>query len=352
MTIDDRLTALRDIVQKDVGQRGLAHDPSDNLLTRCHGDLAAACRSIADAQRPILGIVTGFPIVSVDPPLAETDGPLGALFLARALTPLGIVVMMATDPMCRQALRAGLAACGLEEHVPVVTLPTADDPDLYAGYFECWDADPNRAYPIPTHYVAVERVGPSHTPESLAAQKGNDAGVLDRFRAEVPPDQWDRCHNMRGRDVTEHTRPGHLLFDELFEQGFSEETRIHTIGIGDGGNEIGMGKMPWDTIRRNIPRGGLIACRVPADELIVAGVSNWGAYALAAGVLLLRGEKGDAGLFDPDREHELLRIMVEQGPLVDGVKGKRVPTVDGLTWEQYVEPLVAIGQVLENEPEA
>ena len=34
--------------------------------------------------------------------------------------------------------------------------------------------------------------------------------------------------------------------------------------------------------------GGLIACRVPADYLIVAGVSNWGAWALGAGVALLR----------------------------------------------------------------
>ena len=52
-----------------------------------------------------------------------------------------------------------------------------------------------------------------------------------------------------------------------------------------------MGKIPWDVIRRNVPNGGLIACRVPTDHLIVAGVSNWGAYALAAGVALLaRGE--------------------------------------------------------------
>src|SRR5207245_11338639 len=98
--------------------------------------------------------------------------------------------------------------------------------------------------------------------------------------------------------------------------------------------------MPWDTIRRNIPDGGLIACRVPADHLIVAGVSNWGAYALAAGVLLLRGEKGDADLFDPDRERRLLEVMVEQGPLVDGVTTRRTATVDGLTWEQYAGPLV------------
>ena len=61
------------------------------------------------------------------------------------------------------------------------------------------------------------------------------------------------------------------------------------------------------------PRGGLIACRVPTDHLIVCGVSNWGAYALAAGVALLRGAKLDPSLFDPEKERELLRIMVERG---------------------------------------
>jgi hypothetical protein len=334
MTADDQLGALRDIIQQDVANRGLAHDPADNLLTRCRGDLAAACRSIASTPRPTLGIVTGFTIVRVDPPLPETDGPLGALFLARALTPLGISVMIGADPNCHQALCAGLTACGLAERVPVVTFPIADDPGRHTGYFKCWKTSP-------THYVAVERVGPSHMPESLTAQ-GADAGVLERFRAEVPPAHWDRCHNMRGLDITQHTLPAHRLFDEAI----AARTTIHTIGIGDGGNEIGMGKMPWDTIRRNIPRGGLIACRVPTDELIVAGVSNWGAYALAAGVLLLRGEKGDAALFDPERERDLLRLMVEQGPLIDGVTGEHTPTVDGLTWEQYAAPLTAIGRLI------
>ena len=68
--------------------------------------------------------------------------------------------------------------------------------------------------------------------------------------------------------------------------------RTVTIGIGDGGNEIGMGKIPHETIVKNIPNGDLIHCRVPTDHLIVAGVSNWGAYALAAG--RVRASRGEA----------------------------------------------------------
>jgi hypothetical protein len=118
-----------------------------------------------------------------------------------------------------------------------------------------------------------------------------------------------------------------------------------TIGIGDGGNEIGMGKLPWGTIRKNVPQGGLVACRVPTDYLIVAGVSNWGAYALATGVRLLRGTAADAKLYDVERERELLRLMVDSGPLVDGVTGERTLTVDGLTFERYGRVLRGLGEL-------
>ena len=139
---------------------------------------------------------------------------------------------------------------------------------------------------------------------------------------------------MRGRDISAYMAPAHRLFEDA-----EQSPRITTIGIGDGGNEIGMGKIPWDVIRRNVPNGGLIACRVPTDHLIVCGVSNWGAYALAAGVALLRGTKLAPNLFDVERERELLRIMVEKGPLVDGVTGKPTATVDGLSFDEYVRPL-------------
>ena len=40
-------------------------------------------------------------------------------------------------------------------------------------------------------------------------------------------------------------------------------------------------------------------------------------------------------LFNPDRERDLLALMVERGPLVDGRSGKPEVTVDGLPWEKY-----------------
>jgi len=38
--------------------------------------------------------------------------------------------------------------------------------------------------------------------------------------------------------------------------------------------------------------------------------------------------------------------MVEAGPLVDGVTGKQTATVDGLSWEDYIKPLVEIGKIM------
>jgi hypothetical protein len=136
----------------------------------------------------------------------------------------------------------------------------------------------------------------------------------------------------------------------LFEMSSRQNPKVVTIGVGDGGNEIGMGKIRWETIRRNIAGGALIACRVPVDHLIVCGISNWGAYALGAGIRLLLGHAPAEGLFDPNRERDLLRIMVEEGPLVDGVLGVPSITVDGLSFERYVEPLERLRELAGIKP--
>ena len=308
---DALLREIRDLIQRDMNRRGLATDPAANLINACPDDFAAACRSIAETPNPSLIIVTGFYIADGEPPAGETDGPLGALFLARALAPMGLRVAVYTDQFCRQALQAGVDACGLHPFVPVHVLPPPSNP---------WDAFVKREWrhirfwSRLTHLIALERVGPGYS---------------------------NLSYSMRGRDISAFMRPAHHLFEDA-----ARSPRLTTIGIGDGGNEIGMGKIPQDVIARNVPNGGLIACRVPTDHLIVAGVSNWGAYALAAGVAHLRGARLDPSLFDPERERELLRIMVEKGPLVDGVTGKSTVSVDGLPFDEYVKPLLRLKDLL------
>jgi D-glutamate cyclase len=300
VNVEEKLTAIRDLIQQDIGNRGLRRDPDANLINACPGDFAGACRSLAEMRNASLRVVTGFFIPYGEPPAAETDGPLGAVFLARALTPLGINVTLATDVGRTRPLEVGLAASGLSDGVPVQPLQAFEEID-FTGL---------------THLLALERCGPSHSNH--------------------------RCLTMRGVDVSDSMFNAELMFEEVKRRALP----ITTIGIGDGGNEIGMGKVPWDVIRRNIPNGDLIACRVPTDYLIVAGVSNWGAYAVAAGVWLLRGKRPDPALFDLAGERKILQDMVANGPLVDGVTGKQTVTVDGLAFERYAEPLLRIGEIV------
>jgi hypothetical protein len=326
---DALLAQLRDLIQIDPGARGLGTIPGDNLITACPDDFANACRSLAQTRQAKLLIVTGFYIADAQPPCGETDGPLGALFLARALPPLGIEVILTTDSFCIPALRAGLEVCQLLDHVGLVELPNVAWDQQ--GYEDQVLGGLGRSSVPLTHLMAIERVGPSHTTKSVKAQVNNMTETLVLFQDDVWPEQRDRCYSMSGRDLTPYTSPAHLLFEEAPRH----EPPFVTIGIGDGGNEIGMGKIPWDVIRRNIRGGAKIACRVPVDHLIVAGVSNWGAYALAAGVRALRGAPFDAELFSVERERQLLQMMIDFGPLVDGVTKQKAATVDGLTWEQY-----------------
>src|SRR5260370_33508557 len=95
---DPVLEQIRDLIQEDVRERGLRTDPAENLITACPGDFADACRSLAKTPNPPLGIVTGFLIPHAPPPSGETDGPLGAWCLARALVPRGMKLVLGTDP--------------------------------------------------------------------------------------------------------------------------------------------------------------------------------------------------------------------------------------------------------------
>ena len=327
MTTDEKLAAILKCVQTDPGNRGLARDPHDNLFTATQGDFEAACRTLSEGDGCV-AVFTGFFIPTGQPPASETDGPLGARQLCEALSRLGRRSVVITDVQTERGVIAGLHQVGLaggryilskrnaddgSPLVVTVTVPPHTHPwHVFAklDWYSCV-----QVYGI-EHVVAVERVGPSH---------------LD-----------GRSYTMRCRDITGETAPMHHLIHECQQR----LPRIHTVGIGDGGNEIGMGKIPWATIARNIPDGERIACRVPTDHLIVAGVSNWGAYALAAGIFVLKGITPPPDLFDPDREREILEVMVREGPLVDGVTGRQEATVDGLSWEEYSRPLIAIREIL------
>lgn len=316
---------LETVISLDAGGRGLARH-ADNLLTRTRGHLERAASLLASAKeiRPL--IVTGFPILAADPPgTGETDGPPGALALARAAVAAGGRAVLAAEGTSARALAVAVTHLRLKHSIEVVDLAGLPPGDLPAALGR-------RCGPW-THLVAVERVGPTHTGDSFRAWAGERAETLAaEYLEAAPPEARDRCLSMRGMDVTAHVRPAHDLF---------ERATVPTIGIGDGGNEIGMGTIGWEVIHRNIPQGGRIACRVATTHTIVAGVSNWGAWALAG---LWRKLASAPPLPDAAEELRILELMGKEGPLVDGVTGRRLPTVDGLAWYHHAR---VHGQIVE-----
>ena len=189
---DAYLTHIRDLIQEDPCNRGLRTDPRANLINACPNDFAAACHSLAAAERPALAVVTGFLIPTAQPPCGETDGPLGALFLARALVPLGIRVALLTDFFCKQALQAGLEACGLEKSVLLQTLPPAAHP--WEVFLKVdWKAFTDMGF-RPTHLLAVDASGRAirrNRSQHNPARKATSWSF-----AQSASEHYDRCHTM------------------------------------------------------------------------------------------------------------------------------------------------------------
>jgi hypothetical protein len=268
------------LIQQEVG-RG-----ATGLFAAARGGLWGAVSALSAAKPAYVGILTGFFVPRGTPPAAETDGPAGAALLALALSGIGVRCRLLTDDVCRSACEAALSGCGLTG-VPVDAVrPGA----RLEPVIEAW-----RGHGI-EWMIAIERCG-------LSAD--------------------GRPRNMRGEDIGVHC----ARLDHVFTAG-----PWRTIAIGDGGNEIGMGALPATLIAKDVPLGATIACVTPADYLIVAGVSHWGAYGLIAGLALAIPDMRDTllGCLDPAVDRRVLEVLVSEGPAVDGVTLRQALTIDGI----------------------
>ena len=138
--------------------------------------------------------------------------------------------------------------------------------------------------------------------------------------------------NMRGVSITSET----AAIDHLFE--LAPEKHIPTIGVGDGGNEIGMGNVK-DIISEKLE---LNPCVVPVDDLIIATTSNWGAYALTAWLQKLSGEEV---LFTYEEAEPYLAATLEIGS-VDGVLKEKKMGVDGFDMTVEKEILDSLAEAI------
>ena len=325
---DEWIGRLEALVRRDPAGRGLISSETDRGVL-CEGHLAGAAASLGMDSGPV-AILTGFFIPHGDPAAAETDGPPGAVTLARVLVGLGREVLLVTDEPCAGALRASARAGGLDE-VELEVAPLAGSAE-WCSDFLARRQDGGGL----DHLVAIERVGPSHRVDSMRAQARDGAPPEAEFLERVPAASWGCCHNMRARVIDEWTADVSLLFDRLEE--FCPDAV--TIGIGDGGNEIGMGAVAWEELVARLPgdHSVRIPCRIATDWNLLAGISNWGAWALAAAVAR---QAGRVDLIEPLSvrwQHELVARMVAEGPGVDGPSGEAVVGVDGLSIDDYLVP--------------
>lgn len=321
-------------IRRDPAQRGLiGREALYGPL--CVGHLAGAAAELA-THATHLGIVTGFFIPRGEPPAAETDGPLGALLLAGTLAAAGIKTTVISDAKCMTALRATAAACDFPLD-RVIEYPDGDA----ASRAEFFQLGLGRDL---SHLLAIERVGPSHTLASLEEQVRMGLPPSAEYEAKVPSEHRDHCHNMRGEIIDEFTADTYRLFEDLPRY----RPVAKTIGIGDGANEIGMGKVPWEELERRLsgPQSGRVPCRIATDWNILAGTSNWGGYALAAATLLLRGQTEILKPWSCEQQFRILEKLVFSGPAVDGVTRRQEATVDGLPFLTYIQPWAVIRQLL------
>lgn len=322
------------IIRRDPAGRGLISSEAARGPL-CPGHLEMAAADLA-ANGVAAAIVTGFYIPHATPPAAETDGPPGAALLAAALTAVGVECRLITDPWCASAVTAAAEAMGLDAEI-VMTAPARCDAwadDFFASTF-------GRTL---SHLIAVERVGPSHTLESLVAQSRSGPPPVAEWQERVPPESRGCSHNMRARVIDEWT--GDLF--RLFERAKRHNPAVRTIGVGDGGNELGMGSVPWEELVARVDRenSARIPCRIATDWTIVAGTSNWGAQALAAAVCVRKGRAEALRPWTCRQQEAVLHYLVENGPAVDGIAGKAEATVDGLPFVTYIQAWRSIRESL------
>lgn len=344
---------LESIVRRDPGGRGVAGCRVDgNWLLEGH--LQTAAEHLAAHARAV-AIVTGFAIVDGDRAVAETDGPPGALYLARALVELGVEVVLISDAFGVPLLHAGCDCLGLprqlvlefpfEDGDPSDVARTSNEPAYLSKTNEWVDLFLQSPFGRRlTHLISIERVGPCHTEASLASQICSGPSPVAAFLQAVPRESHDHCYSMRGQPISGWTAKTHRLFEIVRDRNLP----VTTIGIGDGGNELGMGAIPWEILRRAIQCGEAdrIPCRIAADFCILTGVSNWGGYGLALAVTAMRDRLDLAKPWDREAERQLLEFLVENAGAIDGVTRRREPTVDGLPQSIYLETLASLRESL------
>ena len=230
--------ALEQMLLDDIEEKGIAY-----LFQK--SDLLKAVLSLSHART--VAVTTGFPVRTEFDVMEVINGPPGALAVCQALLALGKEVTLIVDEW-----RENLYSSCVKHMVDIGALKGGTLSVIpYKKAKKKLQQNSTLSTPVYDCLLSINRPG------------RNCCGIY--------------C-SIKGEDISHYVQP----VDELFEMA-QQNPHVTTIGIGDSGNELGMGRV-YDSVVKNISLGETIACSVSADYLIVAGVSNWGGYAVACGL--------------------------------------------------------------------
>lgn len=248
-----------------------------------------AAKTILSKKGKVI-IITGFFVQGA----AETDGPPGALFIGFALEKIGMETYWVTDSPCLELLQKTI-----DQKEKIINFPILDSKG-------------SKAY--------AEEI----------LKKINPACVISIERCGI--NAQGKYVNMFGDDISLYTAKIDYLVNKI----------NNSIGIGDGGNEIGMGLFVKQILHEKIFDW---PCVTRTKKLVIASVSNWGAYGVLAALSQITRK-----MLLPDyrQEQQLIKKLVDYGA-VNGLDGKRCYRVDDFDLEQNSKILKQLRLLLKDK---
>ena len=315
------------LISVDINGRGVIGKLYEAAFERYGESLTLrAARGIVEnvKESDVVLILTGFRILPLG--IQETDGPLGAAALARAINiALGAIPIIITEPV-EQSIRIVSAACR------GIGLNAVELDRLLEGEYR---------YAVSIIGFTMDRSKALDEAKKLLDELSPSAIIaIEKAGCNVKGEY----HNMRGLNISSLHAKVEPLIEEARRRG------IFTVGIGDGGNEVGMGVIE-DAVKKYVPYGdkcqcpcgGGIAASSKVDSLVVASVCNWGGYAISG--LIGRIRNKPITLHTPRQEELMMLLTVYEGA-IDGITGLVDMTADSLPLEVHKSMLIMLREMI------
>ncbi len=258
-------------------------------------------------------------------PKGETDGPLGAAALARSIDiglggkPILVGEGRCLAPIIDTTVAAGIMVC---------------DEDLFRR---------RDHVAMAFEYPLGEANGKRFAQELMDKYSPKAIICIEKHG----PSESGKYHSIMGVG-----REPDLVANVKFLVEMAQSKGVLTIGIGDGGNEIGFGNIHEDVKKIQLyggkcqcPCGAGVATVTKADVLVAAAISNWGAYGVSA--MLAYMLKKPRVIHDVDTEYRMLDASVRAGAM-DGLYTDLSMYVDGTSADTQKALITMLREIVTN----